>query len=448
MTRTGTFSCYFIMAALVLLGPACMTSAVQFGDASLVYQWSALDFVWTSEQVKEEFIKNGSFIVDKNLLAGIKVYKSQVYLTIPRWRTLTGFPVTLAKVVEVQGQHKLSPYPDWASQTIGDCQALQYIQSMEIDPNTGHMYVIDTGRIGLASPNVQPQNLCPAKIVVYDLNTDQQTASYEIPADVVSRDKNFMNDIVLDYVDGKVRYAYISDVAEAKLHIYDFETKTGRNLVDEASMQAEADGSIITINDVNYTFAAGIDGIAMSPDFDYVYYCPLGGYNLYQVPTSTLRNGGTSGIRLLGRKVSQSDGLVYSSKRLYYGGLGTNAVYFWNSEKDTTDQNVDIGQANLTTQTQLVQNDETMQWPDTFAIDEEGWLWFVSNRLHLFSTGTMNLTGSEVNMRVWKVFINETSYLHGAHTRTASRGVGLTTAMTAIYVTSVCVVVSVVCRWW
>ncbi|XP_005090608.1 protein yellow [Aplysia californica] len=388
-------------------------------DALMVHEWTSVDIEWPSDAVKQEYIKNGSFVAEKNIITGIKVYKNQIYVTIPRWRTLTGIPVTLATVVQSDVRSKLRPYPDWTSQTVGDCQSLQNVQSMEIDPNSGLMYVLDTGRIGILSDAVKPENLCPAKIVVLDLNTNKQVASYDMPADVVSRDNNFMNDIVLDYVDGQVRYAYITDVLEEVIHVFDFLTGAAWNVKDADSMKAEANGEDFINNGVNYTFTVGVDGIAMSPDFDYVYYCPLAGYKLYQVPTSSLRNGSAQGVRPVGKKVSQSGGVIYSDKSFYYGALADNAVYSWDAQKDARDQNVDIGHVKLTTEMLVAKNNQTMQWQDTFAVDECGWLWFVSNRLQLFITDTMDFSGREINMRIWKVFINETSYLQGARERTA-----------------------------
>ena len=67
----------------------------------------------------------------------------------------------------------------------------------------------------------------------------------------------------------------------------------------------------------------------------------------------------------------------------------------------------------------VVNNSSTMQWPDTFALDEDGWLWFVSNRLHLFSTDTMTFSGSDVNVRLWKVFVGGKSYLWDAKTKSS-----------------------------
>lgn len=287
---------------------------------------------------------------------------------------------------------------------------------MEIDPNTGLMYVIDTGRVGMRL------NLCPAKIVVFDLTTDTQVGLYELPDEVASSTSNFLNDIVLDYVDGKVRYAYITEANEGYLVVYDFETRSAYKIEHDSMKHEVDDDSVINITGKLYKMPVPIDGIAMSPDFDYVYYCVLGGYKLYQVPTSALRKRDSvfdSAVRLVGKKVSQSDGIVHGSRRIYYGALSLNAVYYWDIEHDTGDQKLTVDQVTLATQVELVRDDRKMQWLDTFAFDNEGWLWFVSNRLQLVKNPKTFVVTDDPHMNVWKVFVNETGYLYQAHTRTA-----------------------------
>ncbi|BFZ25281.1 hypothetical protein BsWGS_28320 [Bradybaena similaris] len=346
-----------------------------------------------------------------------QIYKRDVYLTIPRWFWTTGIPLTLGKLVSFENQTMISPYPNWAAQKQGDCRALQYVQSMEIDPNTGLMYALDSGRVGNIVDRTDFLDLCPAKIVVFDLNTDTQVESYELPDDVVSRTKNSLNDIVLDYVAGKVRYAYFTDVGMQLLHIYDFKTRTGHNL-DHPSMKPEGNnGTVIRINNKDYIFNLSVDGIAMSPDFKYVYYCATGGYNLYQVPTWVLRSANytrNAEPRLVGRKISQSDGLAHGKKHLFYPALGLSAVYYWDAKKDMSDQHVGIGKVKLATQVELVRNDTHMTWPDTFAFDNQGGLLYVANSFPTF----IDEMGNPIN-RIWKVFVNEKSYLYGADKRTA-----------------------------
>ncbi|CAL1537003.1 unnamed protein product [Lymnaea stagnalis] len=422
--RTFIFD-YRLLLGLCIVSPYVLSET--FGQSELVYEWTSLELDWPSDTERNQALRSGTYVPDRNVIAGIKVYKNDVYLTVPRWSWTSGVPITLANVVMVQGQPKLHPFPDWATQKQGDCRALQYVQSMEIDPNTGLLYAIDTGRVGIGF-GLNPLNLCPPKLVVFDLNTRQEVDRYEFPENVVSNDNNFLNDIVLHYVDGRVRYAYISDVSEGRLHVYDFETRSSHNFEDPSMLAEGGNGSVIHINGKDYTFQVAVDGIAISPDFKYLYFCPLSGYNLYQIPTSALTSStatDTTKPRMVGKKVAQSGGIAFGTKRLYFGAMGMNAVYYWDVEADQLTQRVATSGVKMATQTEVVRNDATMQWPDTLAFDNQGWLWFVSNRLQLFVTGSMDFTGSDgANMRVWKVFVNETGYLCDADVRTRTTIVG------------------------
>lgn len=48
-----------------------------------------------------------------------------------------------------------------------------------------------------------------------------------------------------------------------------------------------------------------------------------------------------------------------------------------------------------------------MRWVDTFGWDEKGYLWFTANDLSRF----MNTAEDGPVMYVWKIFVNESSYL-------------------------------------
>lgn len=119
------------------------------GDgAEVVYQWNIVPYEWPNDTVKQQEIDNGSYIPENNAVNGIKVYKHQVYVTVPRLKP--GVPSTLNVVVKSTSgnidEFVLRPYPSWEMQTLGECEALQGVQSMEIDPHTGYMWILDTGK--------------------------------------------------------------------------------------------------------------------------------------------------------------------------------------------------------------------------------------------------------------------------------------------------------------
>ena len=77
---------------------------------------------------------------------------------------------------------------------------------MEIDPKLGKMWVIDAGRIDVFAT---PINKCPPKLIIIDLETNDIITSYTFPNEVLGYETNFINDIVIDPINGD--WAYMSD---------------------------------------------------------------------------------------------------------------------------------------------------------------------------------------------------------------------------------------------
>ena len=115
----------------------------------VVYQWNIIEYEWPNSTFKEQEISRGNHEPENSTINGIKVYNDKVYVTTPRLKT--GVPSTLNVIVENQQpgntsvQYVLRPFPSWDMQAWNDCNALQLVQSMEIDVNTGYMWIIDTG---------------------------------------------------------------------------------------------------------------------------------------------------------------------------------------------------------------------------------------------------------------------------------------------------------------
>ncbi len=165
-------------------------------------------------------------------------------------------------------------------------------------------------------------------------------------------------------------------------------------------------------SDGNYTINVNIDGIALSP-YDpspfgtrRVYYCPLSSYSLYSVSTSILKES-VNGVTLRDNDVtthakhrsSQADGLAMDSQGLlFYGLLQNNSIVYVNTSVPKTNS-YDPYQKEVL----LVQNDFDLQWPDTFAFDQEGYLYTVSNRLQRYPTNSYDW--NEVNFRVARIFV-------------------------------------------
>lgn len=371
----------------------------------LFSEWVMLNYTWDSSHTYSQYSQNGQYIPENCLLCGINVdITGDIYVTVPRWRE--GVPGTLNKLD--QETLTLTPYPSWDIQQVGVEGDLQNCQSMTID-NQRRMWVIDVGRRNFFGPDPDAIVNGPAGLWIIDLETSEVLTKYYFPEEVVSYTDSFLNDIV---VDDNLDIAYLTDAwGEGAIVVYDLITNTSRRY---SGPSTEADSSyIMIINGVNYgnqIFTTPIDGIAITEDFSSLFYTQVQGTTLYRLPTSVLNNFSTSdqeiqnSVEFIGYK-DPSDGMKYMNGNLYWGSL-TSSTYYYVSINDTSYPFLPFDQ--------IVSeiNTTTLHWIDTFAIDLQtlSSLWFVSNRLDLYSTYTMDFSGnSGANMRIMYIKFSEDS---------------------------------------
>lgn len=383
--------------------------SVEFGDVTVVHDWVAVKYEWPSEASRLSLIQSGKYVPENNIIAGIKLYNDRIFVTTPRWKL--GVPSTLNEVTVLDGEPYLRPFPTWDAQDLGDCSAFQYVMSMEIDPNTGKMYIIDNGRINIfSSDGTEPILQCPPKLMIYDLERESFDTIYTFPEHVVEPNTTFLNDLAID----DKGFVYITNAGgDGSLVVYDGNTNTSRKFTD-SRMGTDPYAKAFIIGRDIYEYDVPIDGIAMSPDFKYLYFCALTAFDLYQIPTEDLRNPKKSireSIRPVGRKVTQSGGITMGQRNLYYGAVTRHSVYMWERQRDLDTQRRNEGDVLMTSQKELAQNDNLLYFQDTFAWGDDGYLWLVTNKLPEFMSGTMNFTGDDINIRIIKIYVDEGSYL-------------------------------------
>ena len=237
-----------VVTKIVTGAPSSANPLVSY---DVVYSWKQVDFQFPSEQNREELIASKEFIPSNNVIAGIKVYGENVFLTVPRWKS--GVPATLVRLpyksngaVEaskgVKDGPKLIPYPSWELNELGNCSAFQYVQSMEIDQHD-RMWVVDVGRVNILEES-SSENTCPPKLVLINLKTNEILFTYEFPENVVDRETSFLNDVVVGCKSEQDCTAYISDAGDAKIVVYNLAANSSW-FVTHSSMEADPEASAI-----------------------------------------------------------------------------------------------------------------------------------------------------------------------------------------------------------
>ncbi|XP_043485045.1 protein yellow-like [Leptopilina heterotoma] len=387
----------------------------------VIYQWNFIEPEWPNPETGEKSLNNGSYIPENNIITGIKLWRDQLYLSVPRLKS--GVPATLTMISSIPEQRpietesglqnlnivspKLKPFPNWRMQRLGDCEALQSVQSMEIDP-MGRMWLIDNGRTDIFTNKAN--NTCPPRLVILDLNAEGTLLKkYIFPKHVADYNSVFLNDIVLDHEHGGFAYITDSGSKDPGLIVYSLATNLSWKIRHE-TMKNKND----TMN-----FSNGIDGIALSQSSRYdrmVYYSSTLSLNVYSIPTGVLKSGLTNVndfVKLVIRKKSPSSGMIMtSSGRLIYGLLANNSVVYLNKFSSNLPQFIvsDLvdNNGNNNEVTILAHDDNILQWPDSFAIDDDNYLWCIANNWQNFLSNNIHLNST--NFRVIKFLFRGRNY--------------------------------------
>lgn len=255
---------------------------------------------------------------------------------------------------------------------------------MEIDHNTGMMWVIDAGR-ALSSLPPADQIRCPAKMVVFDMQKQEEHFRYVFPTDVVDSNVSLLGRMVLGYEQGEqLAYVYIVDISKG-IVVYNIMANTSHRHEDSASMQTN-EGVSIPVDGILLNSSVTLNSLAISSDFQYVYFSSLSGVKLYQVPASALNDPDAiigDHIRLVGSKPANSAGMFYTTNNLYFGGLGEDKLYRWRVSDDVSTTE---GEVTMNTVEVVAQHSSRFSWVESMSTGSSESLYVtISNR------GRMNL---------------------------------------------------------
>jgi sugar lactone lactonase YvrE len=254
-------------------------------------------------------------------LVGIGVSaEGRVFATAPASHVRSRF-----SMVEVDRKTgAVTPYPDaaWNSFSAEKDGTSEWIsvQALWVDKRD-HLWALDS-----SLPKVDQARL-PPKLVEFDLSTNRPIRQYDFHGVVSAKDA--LNDVRVDTVHD---YAYLTNAGnKGSLVVLDLKTGDARQvLVGDRSTFADPDQHLMIGNEIAMAPDGTVvkihaDGIALSPDAQWLYYRPLTDHHYWRVPTSALRDTKLSDAELakkveyLGSSVL-SGGLIMDRDGTLYGG--------------------------------------------------------------------------------------------------------------------------------
>lgn len=292
----------------------------------------------------------------------------------PEGRLFTNYPlwsdVYKYSVVEVAGKdNEKTPFPNlylnsWHPGDNGK-EKWVCVQAVYADQQN-NLWVVDA-----ASPKMGGVYDNSHKLVKINLATNTIEKTYFF--DGVAGANSYLNDV---RVDTQRQYAYLTNSSEGGIVVVNLAAGTARQVLQD---------HYSTKSDPNFTFiidghelvkngkAARInsDGIALTPDGEWLYYKPLTDDKLYRIRTEHLRNEAMSN-ETLGSKVEDlghfatTDGMIFDKKgNLYMGDMRNNSIIQITPE--------------LKMQTLIV--DDRLIWPDSYSISADGYLYISCSQI-------------------------------------------------------------------
>lgn len=298
----------------------------------------------------------------------------RIFVCFPQWGDCPA-----CAVAELCGG-RLIPYPDmWMNQADLSNPGAKFIsvQSVVSDWN-GNLWVLDS-----AAPYFAPPVHRGAKLVRIDLASGRVARIYPFP-DKVVLPTTYLNDVRLDFRVGSAGYAYITDSSihgPGAIIVLDLASGMSFRRLDgqfstnpQPGFLPKVEGQVLMNRPPDAApspWNVAADGIALSPDGNMLYYCPLSSRFLYAIPTALLRDCAVPDDVLSGQvrvivEKGASDGLAADSDgNIYAGDYESGSIRAVSPDGSL----------------RTLAHDPRILWPDTLSIGPDGFLYLIANQL-------------------------------------------------------------------
>ncbi|XP_036320204.1 protein yellow [Rhagoletis pomonella] len=364
------------------------------------YSWTQLDFAFPNPGLKQQALASGDYVPQNALPVGVEHWGNRLFVTVPRWRD--GIPATLTYINmdhSLTGSPELIPYPDWRSNTAGDCaNSITTAYRIKAD-ECGRLWVLDTGTVGIGNTTTNP---CPYAVNVFDLQTNTRIRRYELRADDTNAN-TFIANIAVDI--GKScddAFAYFSDELGYGLIVYSWEQNKSWRFSAHSYFFPDPLRGDYNIAGLNFQWGEeGIFGMALSPirsdGYRTMFFSPLASHRQFAVSTRILRDESRvedsyhDFVALDERgpnshttaRVMSDDGVEL------FDLIDQNAVGCWHSSMPYSPQFHGV----------VDRDDVGLVFPADVKIDEDKNVWVLSDRMPVFLLSDLDY--NDVNFRIY-----------------------------------------------
>uniref|UniRef100_A0A182N8X0 Protein yellow n=1 Tax=Anopheles dirus TaxID=7168 RepID=A0A182N8X0_9DIPT len=382
------------------------------------FKWREVSYAWPSEDVRQEALSSGKYVVHNNLPLGLERWRDKLFITVPRWKSGVAASLTYVNVSDGMSPD-LHPYPGWAENELpaernpASDEGSKYLKNNATIISTfrvradecDRLWVMDTGLADILGDAVQ---YAPPSLVLFDLYTDKLIRRHFFNSTLLKEDSFFANVIVdTERGDCDNAHAYIPDLGSYAVIVYSFaEDRSWR--VKHNFFHFDPLAGDYNIGGVNFQWTDGVFGMAVGkrlPDGTRpVYFHAFSSTKEFMVSNTVLKNETYAqspqayyDYKLLGDRGpnSQSSAEFYDAETgvIFYTQVNKDGVGCWNT----------VMPLNADTQGLVDSDSDALVFPNDLKVDNEGTLWVLSDRLPMFI-----FTSLDADQYNYRILVGET----------------------------------------
>ncbi|XP_011881011.1 PREDICTED: major royal jelly protein 1 [Vollenhovia emeryi] len=285
-------------------------------ELSFVLSGHSLD--WPCQSTKNIYATSGRYIPRHVIATRAQVYRDDVIVAMPRYKPGVPFTLAVMSLKTKDCMPKVTPFPCWAIQEEGNCEALQNVVDLVLDIQE-ILWVLD---VGIVNTLEQPVRRCPPKVVGIDVKSGKVVKVIDV--NFLVKPTSRLQYLSVDYADDGQVYVYITDAGSNCLIVYNVTAGKGYHVVLPNAVTLG-----VQSRDVLYSTL-----VKKSCGTPVLYLTYLGSNRLFSIKAENLRRGVTQGAIVdVGPKqrkivlLGNDNGCA-----IFFRHKGESDIYMWNTE--------------------------------------------------------------------------------------------------------------------
>ncbi|KAK9299376.1 hypothetical protein QLX08_007613 [Tetragonisca angustula] len=280
---------------------------------------SGLSLDWPCQSTKNIYETSGRYISRNVIATRAQIFDGQAILALPRYKPGVPFTLGVLSLKSHSCEPKIAPFPCWAIQEEGNCQALQSAVDIVLDIQD-ILWVLD---VGIVNTLEQPVRRCPPKVVGINAKSGKVVKVIDLSSMVDMNSR--LQYMAVDYAEDGQVYVYISDAGTGAIIVFNVTTDEGYRVILPSAVASSTDKP-----DALYLALVRRKSCGSTV----LYFTYLGSSRMFAIKAVNLRAGNAHGsIVDIGRKRNKIVVLgTDNGSAIFFRLKGDSNIYMWNTD--------------------------------------------------------------------------------------------------------------------